>query len=41
MLVALFAELYDVTDANGQSPEFSDRFVTRLVLGIPFDMLVQ
>jgi hypothetical protein len=40
-LVALFAELYDVTDANGQSPEFSDRFVTRLVLGIPFDMLVQ
>ncbi len=40
VIVALLVELYDVTDANGQAPTFADRFVTRLVLGVPFDMLV-
>ncbi|MDH3457113.1 MAG: hypothetical protein OER90_09750 [Gemmatimonadota bacterium] len=40
LIVALFMELYDVTDANGEAPDFADRLVTRIVLGIPFDLLV-
>jgi hypothetical protein len=40
LIVALFMELYDVTDANAEAPDFADRLVTRIVLGIPFDLLV-
>jgi hypothetical protein len=40
VIVAAFLELYDVTDANGQAPDFTDRLVARVVLGIPFALLV-
>lgn len=39
LLAALF-ELHDVTDANGQVPEFADKAVVRLELCILFDMLL-
>jgi len=40
VIVAVFLELYDVTDANGQAPDFTDRLVARVVLGVPFALLV-
>jgi len=40
VLVALFVELYDLTDANGQAPHLADRLVTRITLGIPFAMVL-
>jgi hypothetical protein len=40
LIVALFFELYDVLDAGGIQPSFADQFVTRVVLGVPFDLLV-
>jgi hypothetical protein len=40
VIVVLLLELYDVTDANGQAPDFTDRFVVRVVLGVPFALLI-
>ena len=40
LIVAVFFELYDVLDAGGIQPSFADQFVTRVVLGVPFDLLV-
>lgn len=40
LIVALFVGVYDLTDANGQAPDFEDRLVTRIVLSIPFDLLM-
>jgi hypothetical protein len=39
-VAALLFGLRDVSDANGQRPGFSDRFVVQLVLGVPFRMMV-
>jgi len=41
LLVALFVELYDLTDANGEAPHLADRLVTRITLGIPFAMVLR
>ncbi len=40
LIVAVFFELYDVLDAGGVQPSFAEQFVTRVVLGVPFDLLV-
>lgn len=40
-IVAVFLELYDVTDANSRSLSLGDKFVTRIVLGIPFALLMR
>ncbi len=40
VIAAALVELYDATDANGQAPEFGDRLVVRVVLGVPFGMVV-
>jgi len=40
-IVAVLVELYDVTDANGRSLSLGDKFVTRIVLGIPFALFTR
>jgi hypothetical protein len=40
VIVALLIGVYDLSDANEQGLDFGDRLVTRLVLGIPFDLLL-
>jgi hypothetical protein len=40
VIVALLVGVYDVSDANDQGLDVGDRLVTRLVLGIPFDLLL-
>jgi hypothetical protein len=38
--VALLIGVYDLSDADDRGLEFGDRLVTRLVLGVPFDLLL-
>ncbi len=40
LIVAVLFEVYDVLDARDMQPSFADQFVTRVVLGVPFDLLV-
>jgi hypothetical protein len=40
VIVALLIGVYDLSDADDRGLEFGDRLVTRLVLGVPFDLLL-
>ena len=40
-MVALLAGFNDATDANGVAPDFNDRFVVSIIVGLPFEMLLQ